>query len=96
MAETKAQKALRYISERRLTVKRIEPTLVLAVCRGDSGEEYQLGWRADKDVWGCQCEASAKFRRECSHLLALKLVVVKPGGAGASRGRSRPARRGDR
>jgi hypothetical protein len=78
MAETKAQKAVRLLTERRLTVDRVHEGLIIATCRGDSGEVYRLGYRPDKDVWACQCEASAKFRRVCAHLLALQHVVVKP------------------
>jgi len=84
VSETKAQKALRYVSERRLTVEVVgdpaRPGLIVASCRGDSGEVYRLGHdpRATGGGWRCTCEASAKFRRECSHLIALKLVVVRP------------------
>jgi hypothetical protein len=78
MAETKAQKALRYVSERRLTVLRVERAIVVAECKGDSGEVYKLGFDPRDSQWRCTCEASAKFHRECSHLMALKLVTVKP------------------
>lgn len=82
MAETKAAKALRILSERRLTLEVVgdpaRPGLILASCRGETeAEVYKLGWRPDQDRWGCTCEASAKFNRVCSHLLALQLVVVK-------------------
>lgn len=79
MAETKEQKALRYISERRLSITRIDaPTgAVRAQCRGDDGE-YELGWDPrGRGRWGCQCEANHTFNRECSHLIALKMVVTR-------------------
>lgn len=79
MAETKAEKALRYISERRLTIVHADPAVIRATCRGDGGELYDLGWRTDQQRWGCTCEARQHFpSRDCSHLLALKLVTIKP------------------
>lgn len=76
--ETKEQKALRYISERRLTISRVDVDgLVLAVCRGDDGV-YTLGWDPEgRGRWGCTCEASRDFHRECSHLVALKMIVSR-------------------
>lgn len=95
-AETKAQKAIRLLTERRLTVDSVHDRLIVATCRGDSGAVYRLGYRPDKDVWACQCEASAKFKRVCAHLLALQHVVVKPAPARPA-GRSQPAKAaGDR
>jgi hypothetical protein len=48
---------------------------VLAVCRGDGGELHQLGYHPNGGLW-CDCEA----RTQCSHLYALQLVTVAPGG----------------
>lgn len=78
MAETKEQKALRYISERRLNIARAdEDGWVVAHCRGDDGE-YRLGWDPrGRGRWGCTCEANSTFNRECSHLIALKMVVTR-------------------
>lgn len=78
MAETKADKALRYVAERRLLIEHVDPALIKATCRGDSGEVHTLGWRSDQQRWGCTCEANATFHRRCSHLIALQLVTVKP------------------
>lgn len=80
--ETKADKALRYLQERRLTVTTVgdpkRPGLIAATCRGDSGNILYLGFdpRGKGGRWGCTCEANAKFGRECSHLIALKMVTV--------------------
>lgn len=80
--QTKHDKALRILAERRLTVETIgdpmRPGLILATCRGESEAEfYSLGYRPDLKRWGCTCEASSKFHLICSHLYALKLVTVK-------------------
>lgn len=71
--------------EGRLLVERVEPRigLIVASCRGDSGEIYKLGFDptvpADsRRAWRCTCEASSKFGRVCSHLRALMLVTVRP------------------
>ncbi len=47
--------------------------LVVAECRGDSGEVYSLGHDPTNGEWRCTC---AELKGECSHLKALKLVVV--------------------
>lgn len=80
MAETKAAKALRYVSERRLVVERVGGDFagIVARCRGDSGALYALGWDPRRKEWRCQCEANTNFHRTCSHLLALQMVVTKP------------------
>ncbi len=73
------EKARRLLTEGRLIVEKVHDGLIVASCRGDSGEVYALGWDGrGKGEWRCQCESSAKFHRTCSHLLALKLVVVRP------------------
>jgi len=73
------EKAHRILIEGRLTVRRVEESgLILAVCRSTSGEDYVLGYVPDEDRWGCQCKAYVDFKRECSHLKALKLVTRKP------------------
>ncbi len=74
--ETAAAKARRYVVEGRLTVLEVGPQVVRAVCLGD-GQVYWLGWW--RGSWGCTCDAS-QFRATCSHLLALRLVVVEPRG----------------
>lgn len=84
MAETKSEKALRIVAERRLTVQTVgDPTrptgLIVASCRGESEAEiYLLGYDPTKHEWRCTCEANSTYKRECTHLMALKLVVVKP------------------
>lgn len=74
MAETSDQKARRLLSEGRLTVLVVNPDAVVARCKGDSGEEYMLGWDKKHLNWVCSCPAT----RRCSHLKALWLVTVKP------------------
>lgn len=78
MGETKAQKAERYLLEARLIVTKVDQTarVIVAHARGDSGEFYRVEFKDEK--WSCDCDANAKFHRECSHLIALKRVTVKP------------------
>ena len=73
--ENAATKALRLLTEGRLMVERVEPEngLVIARCRGDSGEIYDLGHDPRNGEWRCSCK---ELRGNCSHLRALKLVVV--------------------
>lgn len=73
------KKALRILSDGRLTILQAGGPNILASCKGfTDGEVYMLGYRTDQKRWGCTCEASAKFNRACSHLLALQRVTVKP------------------
>lgn len=77
--ETADDKARRLLQERRLEVIRVDPEkrIVHARVRGDEGL-YDLGYDPHDDQWRCTCEASVKFRRRCSHLRALQLIVPKP------------------
>jgi uncharacterized Zn finger protein len=63
-----AEKAARYLAEGRLTVHHADGQTVRASCRGQ--REYGLGF--DGGSWACSCPA----RRECAHLVALRLVAV--------------------
>jgi hypothetical protein len=59
-------------------VDRVDPErrLVIARCRGDNAEVYNLGHDPSRAPhWRCSC---AELRGKCSHLRALKLVVVLP------------------
>lgn len=78
--ENRDSKARRFLVEGRLTVERVGAGngMIVASCKGDSGEVYQLGYDARRREWRCTCEASRVFHRRCSHLTALQLVVVKP------------------
>lgn len=80
MSETIEQKAHRLLTEGRLTIEKVrEDGLIVAHVRGFSdGEIYALGFDPRQREWRCQCEASSKFHRRCSHLIALQLVTVKP------------------
>jgi uncharacterized Zn finger protein len=71
VSENAADKGRRYLTEARLTVERVERDLVVASCRGDSGETYRLGFDPARQEWRCTCPA----RGRCSHLVALMLVV---------------------
>lgn len=75
--ETATDKAQRLLAEGRLMVREVNPVTryVLAECRGDSGQVYTLGHDPGMDQWRCTCP---ELKRNCSHLQALKLVVVLP------------------
>lgn len=70
--ESAAVKGLRYLIEGRLTVLEVSRRRILARCKGDSGEEYHLGF--DRGWW-CDCPA----RGRCSHLVAFMRVALRPG-----------------
>jgi uncharacterized Zn finger protein len=61
---------LRLLIEGRLTVQRCGDGNVLAICRGDSGEFYQLA--STRGGWSCDCPMKGR----CSHLTALMRVVA--------------------
>jgi uncharacterized Zn finger protein len=62
-------KGRRYLVEGRLTVVACEDWQVEALCKGDSGHMYVLGYT--RDGWWCECPAT-----RCSHLVALQLVTA--------------------
>ena len=70
--ENAATKALRLLTEGRLRVTRVRGDLIVAECRGDSGQVYHLGHDPRNLQWRCTCEA----RGRCSHLIALQLVTA--------------------
>lgn len=74
-AENVAQKGRRMVAEGRIEIVRVDVDggLVVARCRGDSGEIYDLGFDPRRREWRCTCEA----RGRCSHLAALQLVTVR-------------------
>ncbi|MBA3565235.1 MAG: hypothetical protein H0W31_00080 [Actinobacteria bacterium] len=67
-----AEKAKRLLTSGRLRVLQVEGNLIVAECRGDSGEVYQLGYQPDFERWGCTCPA----RTACSHMQALWSVTA--------------------
>lgn len=71
--ESAAAKGRRYLAEGRLTVEHVGDGLVVASCRGDSGDVYALGYDPKRQQWHCTCPAL----RRCSHLVALQLVTVR-------------------
>lgn len=70
--ENAQDKGRRYLSESRLRVVYVKPgdPRIRATCRGD-GETYKLGFDPVRSWW-CECPAKT---RECSHLVALRLVA---------------------
>lgn len=81
MRENKQDKGRRMLTEGRLIVKSVgNGAVIVASCRGDSGEVYDLGYDPRKNEWRCTCEALSG----CSHLVALQLVVAKAPAAQAA------------
>lgn len=74
MRENSASKGRRYLAEGRLLVREVSPTRVSAACKGD-GEVYALTGTAGG--WTCSCPA---LSMDCCHLIALRLVTVRPLG----------------
>lgn len=77
MREDFRTKAVRYLGEGRLQVRTIDAAEIRAMCRGDSGEIYALGFRPGG--WYCGCPAKGR----CAHLQALMLVALRPTGEAA-------------
>lgn len=76
--ESAADKGRRLLTEGRLVVTEIrENGTIVASCRGDSGEVYGLGYDAVATKWRCTCQ---EMKGRCSHLVALQLVTIRPGG----------------
>lgn len=76
--ENTHDKARRLLTEGRLEVERRDGAVIVASCRGDSGEQYRLGHDpARAPHWRCTCPA----RTACSHLKALWLVTTVKGAA---------------
>lgn len=70
MRESAYSKGRRYVTEGRLTVIEVTEHRISAFCKGD-GHVYALGYRGNE--WWCECPA---ISRNCSHLIALRLVTV--------------------
>lgn len=68
--ENVRDKSERLLTTGRLRVTKVDGDTILAECRGDSGEVYELG-HVD-EVWRCSCPA----RTACSHLHALWAVTA--------------------
>lgn len=81
MAETRQQKALRIIAERRLLVVKADDDGCDALVRGDSGL-YHVSLcrdRAGRTAYSCDCPYSTEYhpyKADCSHALALAYVWV--------------------
>lgn len=70
MREDAATKGRRYLTEGRLVIVERTERRIVATCRGD-GLDHQLGHDANRGWW-CSCPV---LTRECSHLVALRLVT---------------------
>ena len=74
--ESAEAKGRRLLVEGRLVVQLVDGRKIVAACRGDSGEVYRLGFDPRTRSWRCTCPA---LTAACSHLIALRLVTLKPG-----------------
>jgi hypothetical protein len=72
--ETAGTKALRLLASGRLSVTGVGTNTIDATCRGDSAQVHACGFDAGR--WYCSCPGTGD---RCSHLIALRLVVVRPG-----------------
>jgi uncharacterized Zn finger protein len=63
-------KGRRYLVEGRLRIRRVEPSCIVASCRGTE-ETHRVAF--EHGEWFCTCPA----RGRCSHLVALQLVVTR-------------------
>lgn len=70
-------KGRRLLTEGRVIVRLADARNIRAMVRGDSGEWYWTTYQ--RGGWACTCPALGR----CSHLVALQLVTVRPGGLGA-------------
>lgn len=81
-AETKKEKAVRYLAEGRVRLDRVQELggFVFATVRGDSGS-HSCGYDPTRAPhWRCTCDAwkLTASHPDCSHLIAVKLVVERP------------------
>ncbi len=72
--ENAEAKGRRMVTEGRLLITLVDAQRIEARCRGN-GELYRVGFTPDG--WACTCPALGK----CSHIVALQLVTIRPGGA---------------
>jgi len=82
VAETKAEKARRYLTEGRVTILVANERVAVASVKGDGGT-YSCGYDGGHAPhWRCTCEAwrLSASHPDCAHLLAVKLIVSRPGG----------------
>jgi uncharacterized Zn finger protein len=70
MSESAATKGIRYLTEGRLTVQRVNDQRINATCRG-GGAVHRCGYEVGRG-WYCTCPA----RTTCSHLIALQHVTA--------------------
>jgi uncharacterized Zn finger protein len=67
-------KGKRLLTEGRLRIKWVDDLRIQALCRGDDGAVYEVGFDGS---WYCTCPAASRsMSMRCSHLIALKLVAI--------------------
>jgi len=67
-------KGRRLLVEGRVVVRLADSQTIRAMVRGDSGEWYRTSY--ERGGWACSCPCIGR----CSHLIALQLVTIRPGG----------------
>ena len=65
-------KARRMLGEARVTIRRLEPDVIVASVRGNSAREYLVSW--DPAGWASPCDALTTG----SHIIAVQLIVLEP------------------
>jgi uncharacterized Zn finger protein len=79
MREDARTRGRRLLAEGRLTILEARQGFVVALCKGDSGEIYEV--RFDRDRWTCTpCPA----RTQCAHMYAAQLCTAPRWGQGAA------------
>jgi uncharacterized Zn finger protein len=73
MRENVTAKAVRILTEGRISVIRVDPDGVLALVRGDTAAIYTVTFNGTR--WDCTCPALGR----CSHAFAVQRVVVTEG-----------------
>lgn len=71
--ENAATKANRYLISGRINIRSVDEDHVFASVRGDSGHTHRIAQQNGE--WSCSCPV----RGDCSHLIAVKRVVIRPG-----------------
>jgi uncharacterized Zn finger protein len=68
--ETARARGRRLLAEGRLTILEARQGYVAALCKGDTGEIYEVVF--DRDRWSCSCVA----RTQCGHMYAAQLCTA--------------------
>jgi len=79
MRENAEAKGRRYLTEGRLLIHTVSDRYIVGEVRGDGEVHHVTG---DEGGWSCSCPATSEH---CAHLIALRLVCIRPlplGGPG--------------